>query len=62
MIAPVLPPNVKKRGIDTRYIGLIIGVHPLINIVTGLYLGKFLGTLGRNRLIIYGCIIQIIGF
>ena len=61
MIAPILPPTVLDRGISEIYIGLIISVHPLFNIITGLYLGKTMDTIGRNRLIISGCIFQIIG-
>lgn len=61
IIGPFFPPFAKDRGISDTIIGLIIACNPVGSVLASLILGKIISKDNRNKFMILGLLIQMIG-
>lgn len=54
---PIFPPKAEKRGISQFTIGIMLGMHPITNILTSIILGKCMEDNGRKPITIFGSLL-----
>ena len=60
-MAPFYPLKAKERGVSVIWVGFIIGIMAIMQIVSSVAVGKFLHKLGgRNPIIMIGSLLIII--
>ena len=42
MIAPFYPPLAYERGVEPSFIGIVLAMHPLGQLTTTLFMGKYM--------------------
>lgn len=55
ILAPYLPTEASTRGINSFIVGLMLAGYPLTAFISSLLLGKYLGALGKRRVLVFGC-------
>jgi len=60
LMAPFYPLKAKERNIDVIWVGFVIGIMAIMQIVSGVVVGKYLHRIGgRNPIIMIGSILII---
>ena len=54
---PIFPSQAEKRGISQFTIGIMLGMHPITNILTSMILGKCMEDNGRKPITIFGSLL-----
>ena len=60
IVAPYLPDEAKKKEITSGTVGLMLSGYPVAALFTSFFLGKYIGSIGRTRVILLGCILESI--
>lgn len=61
LIAPFYPLVVVERGINTIYIGFLMGIQAIFFTISSFFTGKYLKKIGRSRGMIIGILLVISG-
>ena len=59
LIAPFYPIVAREKGFGDAFIGILIGIYPIIGIVTTLFLPKLITKFGRKQLMFVGGLIEV---
>lgn len=54
---PIFPPKAEERGINQFIIGIMLGMHPITNILMSMILGKCMEDNGRKPITIFGSLL-----
>lgn len=65
LLAPFYPSEAKHKEISGIIIGLVFSSYPLSASISSPLLGKYLGRLGRRKVLFFGCLcntVAMLGF
>ncbi len=61
-IAPLLPSEAKRFDIGESLIGIIMGIHPIFNVIITIWLTKHLNKFSRKNIMGFGNTMQVFGY
>ena len=59
-VAPYFPKEAAKKGISSALIGVILSCYPITALSSSLLLGKYIGNIGKEKVLLLGCLLESI--